>query len=787
MESQLRCYVCGSTEHFARYCPKNVFMTSGDKESIKDVKVADVKEKSQMKEEMVDAMNHALLDTACSSTVCGEDWLGCYIESLSESDKSLIKESKSDTVFKFGDGVLHQSLKKVKIPVCIVGIKTFILTDVVSCAVPLLWSKAAMKRAGLKLNLMDDTAVILKRKTKLSCTSTGHYRLPLLNEQKLKERSEEIMYTFNGDEKNKKEKIRKIHQQFGHPSVRRLKQLLKDAAVDDELCFIYAEEISMECEVCKKYKRTPSRPIVSMRFAKDFNDVVAIDLKEYNKGKIYFLHMVDMATRFTRSAIVKSKEPNVIVDKIITIWMGTGIGPPKNILCDNGGEWTNEVFMSMCENMNIRIMHTAAESAFSNGICERNHAIIDEMVNKIIEQQPNLSLTIALAWAVNSKNCLQMVEGYSPYQLVFGRNPSMPGVVDDALPALEGYSKSEIVADHLNASHRARKSFIAAESSEKIRRALRHRVRPSGKIYQKGELVYFKREKENRWKGPATVIGQDGTVVILKYGAYIVRVHETRVQNAGHIIAEENVKEKEDLLNLIKSQRESNEEIKANKENDEENQCEHESDDENMMTNDDGNAEIDDAVANKIPKIGDKVKFQTVHDDEWRSAKIHSRAGKSTGKYSGWRNIQFQDGEIEAIDWENDVSSWKLDNNDTAPVSTENDASILIVKNASEEYEAKKKELESWREFNVYEEVRNEGQKVITTRWVITSKKDKIKARLVVRGFENDDNVKADSPTASKEVMRMFIAVLASKHWSINSIDIKAAFLQSEAFERGIY
>ena len=47
------------------------------------------------------------------------------------------------------------------------------------------------------------------------------------------------------------------------------------------------------------------------------------------------------------------------------------------------------------------------------------------------------------------------------------------------LPALECISTSEVVANNLNAMHAARKAFIESESSEKLRRAIRHQVRPS--------------------------------------------------------------------------------------------------------------------------------------------------------------------------------------------------------------------------------------------------------------------------------------------------------------------
>ena len=126
--------------------------------------------------------------------------------------------------------------------------------------------------------------------------------------------------------------------------------------------FSFVNKISDECDICKKYRRTPSKPIVSMPMAREFNETVAMDLKEWKKGEIYFLHLIDMATRFSRSAVIYSKEKRVIINKIIEIWIGTGIGSPQKILCDNGGEFANAEFMNMCENLNMRMICRAAES-----------------------------------------------------------------------------------------------------------------------------------------------------------------------------------------------------------------------------------------------------------------------------------------------------------------------------------------------------------------------------------------------------------------------------------------
>ena len=119
------------------------------------------------------------------------------------------------------------------------------------------------------------------------------------------------------------------------------------------------------------------------------------------------------------------------------------------------------------------------QSPFQNGLCERVHAITDMMLVKLEAEYGKTYSQILLSWANMVRNSLQMWNGYSSHQLVFGENPNLPNRMNDNLPALEGTTSSQVFAKHLNALHAARKIFIQTEADARIRRALRNKVRAS--------------------------------------------------------------------------------------------------------------------------------------------------------------------------------------------------------------------------------------------------------------------------------------------------------------------
>ena len=108
--------------------------------------------------------------------------------------------------------------------------------------------------------------------------------------------------------------------------------------------------------------------------------------------------------------------------------------------------------------------------------------------------------------------------------------------------------------------------------------------------------------------------------------------------------------------------------------------------------------------------------------------------------------------------------------------------------------QAKKDEIASWLENEVYELVDMRKHKVknyVTGRWVLVVKKGKdgtflkCKARWVLRGFQDrqKDEQQTDSPTATRPGFRLACQYAANNNLDIRHIDLKTAFLQGQAFD----
>ena len=107
---------------------------------------------------------------------------------------------------------------------------------------------------------------------------------------------------------------------------------------------------------------------------------------------------------------------------------------------------------------------------------------------------------------------------------------------------------------------------------------------------------------------------------------------------------------------------------------------------------------------------------------------------------------------------------------------------------------AMKAEIVKFKDFEAYTEVIDEGQRSIPIRWVITEQKDYGKnqpynARLCIREDleKGKENIRADSPTASKETLKLALLIAANEGFEVKCADIKSAFLQGKRLEREIF
>ena len=342
--------------------------------------------------------------------------------------------------------------------------------------------------------------------------------------------------------------------------------------------------------------------------------------------------------------------------------------------------------------------------------------------------------------SAHAKNCRFNKNGFTPYQIVFGSNPTIPNVVTNMPPALENATTSVSVANHLKLLHLTRQSYLQAASSDRIKKALRYNTRSDDGPFDQGDRVSFKRQRDSVWRGPAKVIGQEGPTVVVKQGGYVSRIHRTQLRKVARTVEELKIYKQSPTTASPKQLCQNNDCIDHSIFEDR--TCETEDvDQEKKGTPDDdapadhqknevsgtkqgcepddqqvesSNLEPDDQQVESskhivFPSRNAMIRFSTPGDDRTYEARVSGRAGKSKGIHKHWANIEYTEPECllctrGAIDLQDGVSHWET-------------VTALIATVQEEDFEnAKTKELQSWEQFNIYTKVLLENQQFKGTK-----------------------------------------------------------------------
>ena len=181
------CILCDSIYHYVQFCPNK-------NDNKRDIKFEEDIDKihfnmfvgctsdnsnNRLSDLVNESRGYAILDSGCTNTVCGEQWIQNFIDNLSLEEREKMIISPSDQKFTFGDGRSVTSKRKVTIPCWMGGERGRLTTDVVDSNIPLLLSRRSMKRSEMVLDFKNDKVQVNGRDIRLKITHTGHYALPL--------------------------------------------------------------------------------------------------------------------------------------------------------------------------------------------------------------------------------------------------------------------------------------------------------------------------------------------------------------------------------------------------------------------------------------------------------------------------------------------------------------------------------------------------------------------------------------------------------------------------------
>jgi hypothetical protein len=184
-------------------------------------------------------------------------------------------------------------------------------------------------------------------------------------------------------------------------------------------------EYCRSCEACQKtskYKtkfRAPmmSLPVIDAPFERIAMDIVG-PLERSKSGNKYVLVICDYATRYPEAIPLRSIEAKKIADELIKLFSRVGI--PKEILTDQGSNFTSKLLSQIYQLLQIKGLTTSPYHPQTDGLVERFNGTLKSMIRKFIDEEPGNWDKLLPYLLFAYREVPQESTGFSPFELLYG-------------------------------------------------------------------------------------------------------------------------------------------------------------------------------------------------------------------------------------------------------------------------------------------------------------------------------------------------------------------------------
>lgn len=298
------------------------------------------------------------------------------------------------------------------------------------------------------------------------------------------------------------------------------------------------------CTICQKNKitRHNRQPLIITSIPIACFETIFID----HIGKInpvidnyaYILTIICDLSKFAIAVAVPDNGADTTARKLVeNVFLKYGF--PSKIVSDNHKTFTGETLRKISKILKINQVFTSPYTPSSN-VVERFHRTLNTYLRSFVSQNPNRWPDILnyATWAYN--NTLHTGTNYTPFELVYGRNMTLPNSISHSQPSYTYDNYCDELKNNLGIAWKsARENLIKRKQQNKILHDESHKTKNLDLAIN--DFVFLLKFPKNHkfdeiYEGPYQVTELTGpnSVKIKKQGK-IIRCHKNKLKKfTGH-------------------------------------------------------------------------------------------------------------------------------------------------------------------------------------------------------------------------------------------------------------